>query len=228
MDIKFVTTDGEGSKRYPCPDCAGRGSPKEYAIKQSLASSGFPDVSYQQRFNNFKVRPGAETSFDLAQILTASEPKLEDSTVTTILISGVAGNGKTHLAHASGLDSVSKGMEVEFVRCKWLMRKFKAAKSISDGGQNTYDQLFDKYAKVFYLIIDELDWDKNSEADISMIDQLVCERYETYCARTLMTTNRNKIDLDAALPRIMDRMSDRRYARAVSNKATSYRRKERR
>ena len=201
---------------FPCPDCGGKRFDKTANL---LKHSGIPDASRAQRFENFIHRKGTEVALKAAKILT-SDPEMGTSEVIMILIFGSTGSGKTHLAHASGMEAILKGIPVKFVRCGALLREFKGIKSSEDEGQAKYDRLFVAYSQCPYLIVDDLDW--GTAADIRMLEDLFCEREANHLL-TLVTTNRNSADLEDALPRTIDRFRSKRFGRIVSNQAPSFR-----
>ena len=73
------------------------------------------------------------------------------------------------------------------------------------------------------MIIDDLDW--GTDADLRMIEELICSREANHLL-TLITTNRNLGEIESALPRIISRFRDERFARVVYNKASDYRRRQ--
>ncbi|MBT9144144.1 MAG: hypothetical protein DDT29_02560 [Dehalococcoidia bacterium] len=110
---------------------------------------------------------------------------------------------------------------MRFVRCGELLRELKAAKS-QDDGQTRYDKLFKMYSEIHYLIIDDLDW--GTDADIRMLDDLICTR-EANHLMLLVTTNRSLSDIEEALPRVLSRFRDKRFARLIYNRAGDYRKR---
>ena len=196
---------------FPCPDCSGDFD----KIGMILKYSGIPEEYQSVSFENFEQRRGSETNYKDALSLTTGEEG-----VFMVLLLGGNGNGKTSLAYASGMDAINKGIPVKFIRCDLLMRDFKAAKSQESEGQLLYSKLFSRYAQVPYLILDEFDWD--SDADIRMLEKLVCERVVNRLM-TLITTNRNLFILEDKFPRMMSRLKDRRFSRISFNQASDYR-----
>lgn len=216
-DLGWVVSAKDGrDESYPCPDCGGRFDRTASMLKYS----GIPEARQSQRFESWKSRTGAEESFCAVKVLTDIEKSFDLERVFMLLIYGGTGNGKTHLAHASGMDAIEKGIPTRFIRCDALLREFKAAKSQSDEGQAKYDELFTGYSEALYLIIDEFDWD--TEADIRMLEKLVCAR-EANQLMTLITTNRDVLDLEDTMPKMMSRFHDKRFARIVHNKGADFR-----
>jgi DNA replication protein DnaC len=205
---------GSGEKWWTeverCPDCGG-GFDK---VSSMLAHSGIPEAQRQQRFESFKLYPGTEEACKAVRALTADQQQIE-ARISMVLLYGGTGNGKTHLAHASGLEAISKDVPTKFIRCDALLRELKASKSQADEGQAKYDALFQTYSQVSYLIIDEFDW--STEADIKELERLVCER-EANRLMTLVTSNRDINQIEDAMPRMISRFRDKRVALIVRNK----------
>lgn len=196
-----------------CPDCDGRQFDRTASM---LRYSGIPDVQKSQRFASFKIREGNQQALAAVKLLT-DDPQMDTAEVFMVLIYGNCGSGKTHLAHASGLEAIEKGIPAKFIRCGQLLREFKGAKSRA---QEDYDNLFKYYSEYLYLILDDLDW--GTDADVRMIEDLICERESNHLL-TLISTNRNLGELQDALPRSYSRLQDKRFARCIWNKAADYR-----
>ena len=206
----------QGNESFSCPDCLGRHFDH---TANMLKHSGIPEAKREQRFESFKKLPGTEPALAAVKLLT-NDPQPDSKDVIMVLIYGNTGSGKTHLAHASGLHAIQRGIPAKFVRCDALLREFKSAKSQD---QEKYDELFRYYTERLYLIIDDLDW--GTDADLRMIEELICSREANHLL-TLITTNRNLGEIESALPRVMSRFRDERFARVVYNKASDYRRRQ--
>lgn len=209
---------GHGRPEYvSCPDCGGWDM-----TANMLSHSGIPGASRSQRFENFKILTGTEEAYKAVRLITAEQQNLDQAQIIFCLVYGGTGNGKTHLAHASGIEAINHGTPVKFVRCGALLREFKSAKSSNDEGQTKYDGLFTGYAECLYLIIDELDW--KTDPDVRMIEDLVCERWANHLM-TLITTNRDLGELEDTFPRMMSRFRDNQFSRLVLNTGNDYRRR---
>ena len=76
-----------------------------------------------------------------------------------------------------------------------------------------------EYLTIPYLIIDEFSW--RTEADIDMLEDIVCEREAEY-RMTLLTSNHDKSDIDDAFPRVYSRLLAKTSILAL-NDAPDYR-----
>lgn len=97
-----------------------------------------------------------------------------------LLLFGPSGVGKTHLAAAMGRALVELGARVRFLSATTLVQLLQAAKA------NLHlQQALLKFDKYDLLILDDLSYVKKSEAETSVLFELIAHRYEL---RSLMIT----------------------------------------
>jgi len=109
---------------------------------------------------------------------------------SNIIFMGKPGVGKTHLAHAIGLEAIKKGKKVLFVHTNELMEKLYASRA--DG---SYHHTMQKYLKPDLLILDELGFKKMPQYGMDDFFEIIRHRYET--GSLIITTNRNFEDWGA-------------------------------
>lgn len=109
---------------------------------------------------------------------------------SNIIFMGKPGVGKTHLAHAIGLEAIKKGKKVLFVHTNELMEKLYASRA--DG---SYHYTMQKYLKPDLLILDELGFKKMPQYGMDDFFEIIRHRYET--GSLIITTNRNFEDWGA-------------------------------
>lgn len=97
---------------------------------------------------------------------------------------GKPGVGKTHLAHAIGLEAIKRGKKVLFVHTNEMVDRLFASRA--DGSYATTVQ---KYLKPDLLILDELGFKKMPQNSMEDFFEIVRRRYET--GSMIITTNRN-------------------------------------
>jgi DNA replication protein DnaC len=97
-----------------------------------------------------------------------------------VLIFGPSGTGKTHLAAGIGEKLVQAGYRVLFTRTTELLQRLQAAKR-----DCSLPALLDKLDKYDCLILDDFGYVKKSEAETSLLFELISERYER---RSLLIT----------------------------------------
>jgi len=97
---------------------------------------------------------------------------------------GKPGVGKTHLAHAIGLEAVKRGKKVLFVHTNEMVERLFASRA--DG---SYQSVLQRYLKPDLLILDELGFKKMPQNSLEDFFEIVRRRYET--GSMIITTNRN-------------------------------------
>lgn len=101
-----------------------------------------------------------------------------------VVFMGKPGVGKTHLAHAIGLEAIKKGKKVLFVHANEMMEKLYSSRA--DG---SFMFTMGKYLKPDLLIIDELGFKKMSPHAMDDFFEIIRRRYKT--SSVMITTNRN-------------------------------------
>ena len=109
---------------------------------------------------------------------------------SNIILMGKPGVGKTHLAHAIGLEAIKKGKRVLFVHTNEMMEKLYSSRA--DG---SYNYAMQKYLKPDLLILDELGFKKMPQYGMDDFFEIIRHRYES--GSLIVTTNRNFEDWGA-------------------------------
>lgn len=102
----------------------------------------------------------------------------------SIVISGPVGAGKTFLLASVAREIAEKGYSVRFVDFFQLLAQIKAAYSRKESDEDILKPLID----VDVLFIDELGKGRNTEFELTIIDQLIMGRYNQE-KPTIATTN---------------------------------------
>jgi DNA replication protein DnaC len=107
-----------------------------------------------------------------------------------LLLIGPSGVGKTHLAIAVGRSLIELGHRVKFTSATFLVQQLQQAKS-----ELQLPHLFAKLDKYDLLIIDDIGYVKRSEAETSVLFELIAHRYEI--KSLLITSNQTFSEWDA-------------------------------
>jgi DNA replication protein DnaC len=99
-----------------------------------------------------------------------------------VLIFGPSGVGKTHLAAAIGEQLILAGHRILFIRTTELLQLLANSKK-----EYSLPAALDKLDKYDCLILDDFGYVQKSEAETSLLFELICERYE--CRSLMITCN---------------------------------------
>jgi DNA replication protein DnaC len=122
----------------------------------------------------------AATSISKARVTALAEGDAWLGQGSNILLFGPPGVGKTHLASALGHAMVDAGYRVLFTRTTDLVQQLQAARQ--DLKLATAIEKLDKY---HLLILDDLSYVQKSQAETSVLFELISARYER---RSLLIT----------------------------------------
>lgn len=136
----------------------------------------------QRHLQEARLPPGKTLdSFDFAAVpmlsraqiraLAAGDSWLENG--TNILAFGPPGSGKSHLGAALGHALVENGLRVLFTRTTDLVQRLQAARQ-----ELSLATAIDKLDKYDLLILDDLSYVHKSQAETSVLFELISARYE--------------------------------------------------
>ncbi len=191
---------GELCACFTCPECQGRGHiyiEDETGITFLRACSCAGLVNRLKKLNEAGI-PGKFTSaqfgtyhpMDASQKLALRIAKdfVEDygSSAQGLLFMGKPGLGKTHLAvSVIKMLILEKGEDCKFVDFFQLLSDIRYGYS-----QDLSEQaIINPYVAAPILVIDELAKGRNTEWELTMLDQIISSRYNAADKITLLTTN---------------------------------------
>jgi len=191
---------GELCACFKCPECEGRGHvfiEDETGISslRECACAGL--VQRLKKLNEAGI-PGKFSGTQLAtyQPIVASQKialriakdyvQEYGNSAQGLLFMGRPGLGKTHLAVAVIKDLIlDKGMDCKFVDFFQLLSDIRFGYS-----QDLSEQaIINPYVAAPVLVIDELAKGRNTEWELTMLDQIISSRYNAADKITLITTN---------------------------------------
>ena len=125
-------------------------------------------------------------SINSAQINAFAENTNWIAQSQNLIIFGPSGVGKTHLAAAIGRRLAEHGMRVFFTKTTTLVQQLQIANN-----QHKLSEAVAKLAKFQLLILDDIGYVKKSEAETSVLFELIADRYES---KSLLITSNQAFD----------------------------------
>lgn len=144
-------------------------------VERALKDAQLPPA---KAFSNFDFARCA--TFNPAQVMQLAQDKAWLKRGDNLLLFGPSGVGKTHLAGAIGRALVELGARVRFLSATTLVQLLQASKA-----NLQLQSALLKLDKYDLLILDDLSYVKKSEAETSVLFELIAHRYEL---KSLMIT----------------------------------------
>lgn len=187
-------------------------------LKQRLTKASFEEEKTLEGFNfGFNPNIPVRKIKDLAACNFLHRQE-------NIIICGLPGVGKTHLAQAIGHHACRMGHSVLFTKTAQLFRKLAAARA-----DDTWEDRIREYARVDLLILDDFGLKALSTAQADDLGEIVSERYLK--GGMLFTSNRRVEDWLSLFPdavfanSVLDRMAHNAHQIVIEGE--SYRRNRR-
>nr|WP_302885448.1 IS21-like element helper ATPase IstB [Kovacikia minuta] len=144
-------------------------------IARALKEAQLP---YGKSWSNFEF--AHVPTLNPAVVMQFAESTTWLQNASNILIFGPSGTGKTHVSSALGRSMIELGKWVKFLPATTLVQQLQQAKL-----QLQLPAMLVKLDKYDLLIIDDLGYVKKSEAETSVLFELIAHRYER---RSLLIT----------------------------------------
>jgi DNA replication protein DnaC len=161
---------------------------EQHRIDRSLLESKLPLGKSLDTFEFDKL-----TSINVAQMVSFAETTQWVEQTHNLILFGPSGVGKTHIAAAIGKRLIEKGLRVYFAKTMPLVQKLQCAY-----GEHKLQQALDRLSKYDLLILDDVDYAKKTDAETSVLFELIADRYET--KSILITANQPFDKWDSIFP----------------------------
>ncbi|AQU79752.1 hypothetical protein AJGP001_10955 [Planococcus faecalis] len=190
---------------------------REREVRELFSISELGKRFEESDFANFDSRPGAENAEKIARYYADN---FEEFGLESILLWGVPGNGKSHLAAAVHNQLRKKGKVVVFVSMPDLLKKIK--NTFDKGNTDSEEQILKALNVCDLLIIDDIGAEKTSEWVQEILFLIIDNRYRRN--KPIMATS--NLEPKFLAEQIGKRSYDRivEISQSIENKATSYRR----
>lgn len=132
-------------------------------------------------------------SINAAQISAFAENIQWVEQAHNLIIFGPSGVGKSHLAAAIGRRLIEHGMQVMFTKTTILVQKLQVAFN-----ERKLSEMLAKLERFDLLILDDIGYVKKSEAETSVLFELIAHRYES--KSLLITANQSFDKWDEIFP----------------------------
>lgn len=167
------------------------------ALEERYKNSGVPEKFFCHSFDTFNVTEEKEAAVKNAVMKYADNPGNK-----ILVLCGLNGNGKTHLAC-----SVIRKCGGKYITSTMLCLKYDSA--IGFKADMTREEIIEHYSKVNMLVIDECGkYFLNSDLEKFLLIQIVCGRYENNKPTVLVTNANKKAFIDFMGKAVYDRLTE--------------------
>lgn len=175
-------------------------------VANRMKNSGIPERFITKTLDVYYAKTaGQKRALDFA---TEYAMHFEDvlKTGRSVILCGLPGTGKTHIAIGIGLHVINHGHSVVFATVQRIMRSFK--ESWRKDSENSETQVMDALTTPDLLIIDEIGVQFGSEFEKNAMFDILNTRYENR-RPTIMLSNLTQKEVNAFLgDRIFDRLRE--------------------
>ncbi len=190
---------------------------REREVRELFAISDLGKRFEEANFENFDSRPGAENAEKISRYYANN---FEEFGLESILLWGIPGNGKSHLAAAIHNQLHREGKVVVFVSMPDLLKKIK--NTFGKGNTESEEKILKALNICDLLIIDDIGAEKTSEWVQEIIFLIIDNRYRRN-KPVMATSNLEPKELAGQIgKRSYDRIVE--ISQSIENKASSYRR----
>lgn len=180
-----------------CDEVIARAAAQGWSLQQTLATLCEYELAereqrrLQRHLHEARLPVGKTlTGFDMTTLVAAQRQRITAlasdrswiDQAANLLLFGASGLGKTHLAAAIGHALIEQGLRVRYFPASSLVQELQSAKQLL-----VLDDALIKLDKYRLLIIDDIGYVKRTEAETSVLFELIAHRYES--GSILITSN---------------------------------------
>lgn len=191
-----------------CDDVMERSAQHGWSLKQALATLCEHELAEReqrrlQRHLHEARLPAGKTlaTFDLNTLEPAQRQRVTTlasdrgwiDQAANLLLFGASGLGKSHIAGAVGHALIEQGLRVRYYCASSLVQELQAAKQVL-----SLSDALTKLDKYRLLIIDDIGYVKRTEAETSVLFELIAHRYES--GSLIITSNHPFSAWDSIFP----------------------------
>ena len=199
------------SRVIDCPQCSAQRA-AELAEQRAVGLSGIPAPKQRNTFATFRKNPANEDAYNTC--LALAQGKLPQKIV---LVYGNYGNGKTHLAYATGIEAIKiRRARTLYKSVAGLLAEIKGQMGSGSGPEF----IIQGVQGADFLVLDDWGANRDTEFVAETLERIVGYRYDNELP-TLITTN---VDIKALPSRLRSVLSDLNMCLMVQNKDVDRRR----
>ncbi len=182
------------------------------------------DLIRRMTFETFNPHPYSATEaqrnrYNLAQVHAIAQSFVRDTHQRKwLVLLGIHGCGKTHLAAAMANERLAQGLPTLFIVTPDLLDALRA--SFGGEGASSYDKVFYEVRSSPFLILDDFGNQATTAWAREKLYQILNYRYNAQLP-TVITTNQTLEEID---PPLRSRMCDEEYCGVIAVLAPDYRR----
>lgn len=202
-----------------CPTCMAERDAKEQDRQRLMQSdlerrrieglfqrAGIPPRFQSRTFDNYQVDNDGQARALRKAKAYADGWRHSVAAGTSLIFSGNAGTGKTHLACAIANHLIAQGVSAVFTTVSDAMRAIK--RTYDADSQMTELQAIQAFVDPGLLILDEVGANRGTEYEVQLVFDIINKRYEN-CRPTIILTNLDPEALRQCLgERVVDRLRE--------------------